>query len=210
MLQRAWVPALVLTVGLALAGCSSAGGSGGTASSGAAAPASSAPAASEPASSEPASSAPAADAATGKTIEGKGYSYTVPEGWDVPSSDVGTSQADSFAADLKDTDGFSDNVNVVLVDGQATPDQIEDQAPTGLKSSGATKVAVRDRTTVAGEETVHVTAVTSANKVKYRVDQFYFPHGSTTYVVTFSFSPKVSEADRDDVSGSVLSTWQFS
>ncbi|MFI5430057.1 hypothetical protein ACHMWU_28865 [Aeromicrobium sp. UC242_57] len=60
---------------------------------------------------------PEVDPATGKTITGKGYTYSAPDGWDVPTQKIpGTEMTDSFVADLKDTDGFADNINVIKQD----------------------------------------------------------------------------------------------
>ena len=167
-------------------------------------------AASASASSTPSASAsPTQEASSGRSIAGKGYRYTVPEGWGEPKTDVGQSAADTLAADLTDKDGFADNVNVVVVDaGSVTSEQIESQGPQQLKSAGFTKVALEDRVQVAGVESPHITALQKGGT--YRVDQFYVLRKSKGYIVTFSFSPKVSESDRQAVTGPVLQSWNWS
>ena len=178
------VAALALAVSLALAGCSS------------------------PASSD--APEPSAAPATGNTITGTGYTFVVPEGWDVPT-DVTLPGADVLAADLTDTDGFADNVNVVLSPaGEVTPEQVESLGVDELEGAGATDVAVGDRLTVAGSESAHLGAGLSSNGSDYLIEQYYVTHDGQTYVVTFSFSPTVSESDRDEVSESVLATWDWS
>ncbi len=156
-----------------------------------------------------AAQAPAAEPASGATVSGTGYSYVVPEGWNEPGDEV-SSGADSLAADLTDADGFADNVNVVLSPaGEVTADQVESQGVDELQGAGATDVTVRDRLTVAGSESAHLSAGFSSNGVDYQIEQYYLTHDGQTYVVTFSFSKTVSQTDRDDLAASVLQTWSW-
>ena len=77
-------------------------------------------------------------AATGDTITGDGYSYSVPEGWGTPDADPASMGADTLAADLTDTDGFADNVNVVLSPaGEVSAEQVEGAGVTELENAGA-------------------------------------------------------------------------
>lgn len=202
--------AVVVAAGcLVLTACSGTPATSGSASSAASASSSASAASSAPASASASASASATAPSSSRTIEGTGYRYTVPKGWAVPKTDVGQSQTDSLAADLTDTDGFADNVNVVVVEsGSVTPEQIESQGPAQLESAGFTKVAARERVRIAGTESAHLTALQKGGT--YRVDQFYLLRDGKGYIITFSFSPKVSEADRDDVSDAVLSTWTWS
>jgi hypothetical protein len=155
--------------------------------------------------------APTSDAApaTGELISGDGYSYHVPEGWGLPPEDV-ASGADTLALDLTDDDGFSDNVNVLLSPaGSITPDQVEEAGPPELENSGATEVEVRPRLSVAGEESAHITALFSQGGATYRIDQYYPTHDGQTYVVTFSFSETLPQADREALAESVLASWAW-
>jgi hypothetical protein len=148
--------------------------------------------------------------ATGVLIEGDGYSYHVPEGWDVPESAAGF-DPDTLAADLTDTDGFSDNVNVILSPaGEIGVDDIERISPPELESAGATDVALQPRVTVAGSEAAHVTARFSAQGTTYWVEQYYPTNAGQTYVVTFSFSESLAAGDRVAVAESVLASWSWS
>lgn len=175
---------VALAVTLALAGC--AGGSGGSAVE---------------ISAEP---------ATGETVSGTGYSFTAPEGWADPGADAASAGADTLVADLTDTDGFADNVNVVLSpSGAVTADQVESQGVDELENAGATDVTARGRVTVAGGESAHLSAGFSSNGADYQIEQYYLTHDDQTYVVTFSFSPDVSQSERDAVSQSVLAGWTW-
>ncbi|MFB8891286.1 MULTISPECIES: hypothetical protein [Microbacterium] len=203
--------ALLVSAALLLAGCG--GQPGDTAASGDAG-ASSAPSSSSSSSSAPAASAPDVAPASGEMITGTGYSFSVPEGWAIPEQELpGMEQVDVFVADLSDPSAtFADNVNVVLSPApQAiSADDVEKYGVEELEGqAGATDVTVQERTSIAGGESAHITASVTQQDVTYNVDQFYPSHDDQTYVVTFSFSPDVSEADRAAVYDAVLASWAW-
>jgi hypothetical protein len=155
-------------------------------------------------SAPPSSVAPA----TGATITGDGYSYQVPEGWDVPEAPVPGFDPDSIALDHTDDDGFSDNVNVILSPaGAITADQVESIGVSELEGVGATEVQVNDRISVAGAESAHLSALLSSNGTGYQIEQYYPTNAGQTYVVTFSFSETVTQTDRVALAESVLASW---
>ncbi len=200
--------ALIVSAALLLAGCGGQSGDTEPAASGDAG-SSASPSASAPAET------PAAEPAAGETITGTGYSFSVPEGWAIPDQALpGTEAVDVFVANLTDAsaDGFADNVNVVLSPApQAiTADQVETLGVDELEgAAGATNVTVEERTTVAGEESAHLSASVDQQGVQYNIDQFYPSQGDQTYVVTFSFSTDVTADDRAAVYESVLATWTW-
>jgi hypothetical protein len=162
-----------------------------------------------PPSPDPETEAPTSDVApaTGDLITGDGYSYHVPDGWGLPPQDLANG-SDTLALDLTDDDGFSDNVNVLLSPaGEITPDQVEAAGPPELENSGATDVEVRPRVAIAGEESAHLAAIFTQGTATYQIDQYYPTHDGQTYVVTFSFSQTVSQADREALAESVLASW---
>jgi hypothetical protein len=148
--------------------------------------------------------------ADGETISGDGYSFSLPSGWAVPTDQAPPTGVDTFAADLEDADGFADNVNVVLSpSGEVTSDQVETLGLDELEGAGATEVEVLERTTVAGAEAAHLTALLSASGAEYRIDQYYPSHDGQTYVVTFSFNDTVPEAERSALADAVLGSWEW-
>jgi hypothetical protein len=180
---RRTAAALLTALALALAGCSTSGGGG---------------------------SAATIDtpAATGETITGTGYSYVVPEGWDVPDTSTG---GDTLAADLTDNDGFADNVNVLLSPaGAVSPEQVETAGKKELEDAGGTGVTVLDRVSVAGSESAHLHATLSASGVDYDIEQYYLTKDDQTYIVTFSFSAGLPDSQRTTTAESVLTTWKWS
>lgn len=153
--------------------------------------------------------APKGEVAAGETVTGGGYSFVAPEGWGVPK-DMPELGADTLVVDSNDTDGFADNLNVVVTPGgEVTPEQVESDGISELEGAGATEVAVGVRLTVAGSESANLSALFSSGGTEYRIRQYYLTNNGQTYVVTFSFSPAVSEADRDDLAQSVLATWEW-
>lgn len=194
--------AVLLSTVLLLAGCGGQSGEAEPATTGDSGSSSSASAAPE---------TPAVEPAAGETITGTGYTFTVPEGWGIPEEDFATGQVDVFAADLTDIeDGFADNVNVLLSPaGEITPEQVESLGVDELEAAGATDVMVGERITVADSESAHLSAALDAQGAQYSIDQFYVTGDGQTFVVTFSFSPTVTEAERADVYESVLATWSW-
>ena len=188
------VSALALTVTLTLVGCAA-----GTSSSDSSSSSSSAP-----------SQASTLDAApaTGPTIEGDGYSYAVPEGWEQQDSAIAAG-ADTIALDMASTGDFATNVNVVLSPaGLLTADEVESFAGDELEAGGATDVEILDRVIVGGSESAHVTAALIASDVAYRIHQYYASSATQTYVITFSFSEDVvSDDDALAIAESVLASW---
>lgn len=149
------------------------------------------------------------DPATGEVVSGTGYSYNAPEGWTLQTGNFGAG-LDTVVADTNDTDGFSDNINVIVSPaGELSSDQIESLGVAELEGVGATGVTVQSRITVAGAESAHLTASMSQQGTDYVIDQYYPTEPGQTYIVTFSFSPNVSQDDRDALAASVLASWQF-
>jgi hypothetical protein len=197
------VAALALVSTLTLAGCG-----GGSDSDGGDSPST------DKTSSAPSSDAPKDDveAPDGDTITGTGYTFAVPQDWAVPEQEIpGTEATDAFAANLKDADGFSDNVNVIRLDPAPVDDldQLEDGLSAELKRAGSKDVEVGDRTEVDGDEAVSITSVQSQNGTNYLTDQFNAIHDGVSYVITFSFSETVSAEDRQKLAASVLSSWKW-
>lgn len=181
--------AVVVAAALTLTGCAAGGASDGTTTDG--------------------SGDSGVSAATGERITGDGYAFSVPEGWGIPEgSDV--EGIDVLVADLGDTDGFADNVNVLqspagLVDAEL----IETAGLSELEGAGVVDATVNDRVDIGGSESPHLSGMASAAQGEYFIDQYYPSDDTVTYVVTFSFSPDVSAADRAAVTGSVLASWSW-
>ncbi|MFD3443579.1 DUF308 domain-containing protein [Microbacteriaceae bacterium 4G12] len=139
-------------------------------------------------------------------ITGDGYSYSVPAGWGVPEN--APADVDTFAMDLTAPADWADNVNVVISpSGVVTADDVESAGVDGLEDGGATDVMAHDRVTVAGSESAHITASFDFDGLEYDIHQYYLTRDDQTYIVTFSYSKSVAEADATRVAASVLTSW---
>lgn len=147
--------------------------------------------------------------ATGDAITADGFSFNAPAGW-TDAKDLFPAAA-AVAADRQDTDGFSDNINVIsdptVVD--ADLDALESSAEKVLAGAGAKDVEVEDPYEVDGEEAARISAVLEQNGVSYHTEQFAVDHDGKGYVVTFSFSDSVPDDDRDTLAESVIATWKW-
>ena len=149
------------------------------------------------------------DPATGIEIAGTGYTFRVPLGWQIPDAPEGY-DPDALAGDPNDTDGFADNVNVVVSPaGLLTPDQIEQGSEEEMNAVGADSVETNERVRVAGSETTHLSTQITEQGLTYLLEQYGVSSDEQTYVVTFSFSDTVSDADRQALAESVLATWTW-
>lgn len=193
--------AAALISALALSGCGGSDSDGGAGKS-------------EKTSATPSEAAPTSDVkpADGKTITGTGYSYTLPKGWDVPKEKIpGTEATDTFAADLKDSDGFADNINVIK-QNVAPPKKLgefKDELGDQLKAAGGQNVEVKEIGQIAGDESLHISSTQGADKIANLTEQYFVVHDGATYFITFSHSPDVSEKDRADLAQSVLASWKW-
>jgi hypothetical protein len=150
-----------------------------------------------------------ASPATGDVITADSFSFNAPAGW-TDAKELFPAAA-AVAADRQDTDGFSDNINVIsdpTVVG-ADLDALESSAEKVLTGANAKDVEVEDPYTIDGEEAARISAVLEQNGVSYHTEQFAVDHDGKGYVVTFSFSDSVSDDDRDKLAESVIATWKW-
>ncbi|MDF8263791.1 hypothetical protein [Luteipulveratus flavus] len=165
-------------------------------------------------SSSPSSAAPSTSVAPaqGARITGtkRDYSFSAPKGWSDAKGKV--PNADAVAINFLDRDGFADNINVIRQEGTGgtTLDLVELASKRQLEAAGAKNVKVLPRTTVAGTEASRTSSALTSGTQSYLIDQAYILRGKNSYVVTFSFSPSVSEADRNKVIAPVLASWKWS
>jgi len=154
---------------------------------------------------------PAKSGSQGPEVAGTGYRFRVPQGWRDVTSMISRQGVDRGAAAAVPTHGFTSNVNVVIVQ-QKVPDNGLGQVVETIRKSAtgyAPGYAVRAPTTVAGGVAGHLSGLRSQDGAKYWVDQFILPHDALTYVVSFSFSPRIPAATRTRMIAGMLGTWQW-
>lgn len=147
--------------------------------------------------------------ATGETFSGSGYRFTAPEGWTEAAPPAGATAPDAFVASADASDGFADNVNVLIQNGAVTPDVVESTGAEQLSEVWKTDVEIGDRVEVEGEEVAHLAADMDLNGVAYVIDQYYLVDGEKTFIVTFSSDADATLEERTELAESVLGTWAW-
>lgn len=152
-----------------------------------------------------------AEPAEGPRITEDTYSYNAPAGWAESKQPPPGFDTDSFAREKKPgKDGFSDNVNVLRIDSpRGSLDDVEEQARKELEAVGIADLEIRDRASIDGADAIHLSASATWNKLEYVIEQFGVVHEDSLYYVTFSFTPDVKAAEREDLAASVLATWTW-
>jgi len=160
-----------------------------------------------------------------------GISFVLPKGWNQVSlspGDIGgllgnaskvsssiksalTAQATKEAkADVKFfavNPGLSANVNVVIISGGASLDQLDAGAKLGVASFGAKQVRTRTVHFRSGAA-VEVTYVVPLNNAATSLhgEQFYASHGGHTYITTFTAPTSAQNAT---AASTMMPTWKF-
>ncbi len=198
--RRLWLVALALAP--LLAGCG--GGPGGSADPGTSA--------SPTPSTAPVIATPSpAAAATGIKVAGTGYAFRAPARWRDVSKQVSARGVDTAVAAARATAGFTSNINVVISNESFAADQVEQFTENArVQVDGTTSDSVVEQPTrVAGAVAGHLRGMHNSGKTSYWLEQYLISHGTHTYVVSFSFSPKVPAAKRNHQVASVLASWSW-
>lgn len=182
--------------------------------------------ATEPSASTGASSpAPTAPTAAGPTADpggrpgaarGDGYSFTPPKGWvDSTQSAQGINAGADLGWSAPVADGrFTNNLNVTVIDAG-----IDDPTATQLRVISAQtekelrtlvpNLTVNPSTEVAGAVSLDHEGMASVTGTNYYLHQVIPFNDGNAYVISFSFSPAASEAERDRLMARVLSSWRW-
>lgn len=149
--------------------------------------------------------------AKGQQVKGTGYVLTAPKGWAARKVEVpGSGKVDKQVFDLGDRDGFVDNINIVIAEpGAYDVDRMEASALNEMGIAGVRNRRARRPVLLAGEPATHVSGRLTKNRVKYVVEQYHAVQDDQVYVVTFSFSPGLGRAARQETTESVLNTWKW-
>lgn len=151
--------------------------------------------------------------ATATTIKGTGYTYQVPAGWRDTKQMLKSQgvNADTGAANGKDTDGFADNINVLStgVGNLVGKPGAQEQVMAQLKEQGATKLKALPATTLDGKKVIRYSATMPVDKRTNDVEQWLVSTAGDTFVITFSGGQGVTEAQRAKVFGPIVSSWKW-
>lgn len=141
------------------------------------------------------------------------FAVTLPIGW---TQTGGVGEDTLFAVSNQAPDDIPTSVNVVedLTLVQMAPDQLSAERVEVLTTGGqgtppATDVTPVGEYEIDGEEGLRLTYLKNVSDVEMRSEEISVSHDETAYVITFTFSPSVDEANRDKVIASVMDSWTW-
>lgn len=143
--------------------------------------------------------------ADGPTISGEHYSLKVPADW----RETDPLLVDAAASDDRETNGFTDNVNVQVQRTSSSLDDYVSNGKLGVTAIGGQDITNHGTFDIGGEDGVWQSA--SINSViDYTTDQFTVVKDGNAVVITVSTSKDATAEHRDSVIGPILATAAFS
>jgi len=146
----------------------------------------------------------------GDVIDGEGYTYAIPEGWEDVSDEPASAQADS-AVRVSDPEGtFGTNVNVIVSPSGGVTDieSLRDQFKQQIEGMVDSEVEEVEDITIAGEPAIGQTASTDQQGETLVFTQYFVAHGDNIYAVTLT-SPEADAANGQAALDSILSSWTW-
>lgn len=159
---------------------------------------------------EPTEPTESATTTSGDTIDGDGYTYAIPEGWEDVGEEAATAQADS-AVRVTDAGGFGTNINVIVAPAPPGGDDIEslrEQFQQQIEGMVDTKVEALENITVDGETAIGQTASADQQGQTLIFTQYFVPHDGNLYAITLTAPEDNAEEGRAALD-SVVSSWAW-
>lgn len=165
-------------------------------------------------SASPEGDAEGADDADELELEGAGWSFDAPAGWEDGRGELGPEnpQVKAVAFDPEPAEvAFRDNVNLVVNPDapELGPGQVEQQIEKEL--GGLTEsTAVEDRTEIGGRGAVHVSGTATAGDVPVLLDQYAaYSADGVIHILTFTQAEATPADERQAHVDAVLSSWEW-
>lgn len=159
---------------------------------------------------EPTEPTETTDAPSDDMIDGEGYTYTIPDGWEDVSDEPVSAQADS-AVRVADSGGaFGTNVNVIVTPSGGVTDieTLREQFQQQIEGMVDSKVEPVEDITIAGEPAIGQTASREQAGETLIFTQYFVAHEDNIYAVTLT----APDADADNgraALDSILSSWAW-
>jgi PsbP len=150
------------------------------------------------------------NASGGETLEGDGYSYTIPDGWSDTTSQTNTEGIDSVVRSDDDADGFHTNilVEVDAASGVTDPTQIEEQWMTNIgRSVNATPESI-DATSIDGQDAVGMRLETTTEDIDVVQVAYLTINADQVYSIALSASAG-SEDEATEALQELLESWTW-
>ncbi len=154
---------------------------------------------------------PTTEPPSGDSIDGEGYAYAIPDGWEDVSDDPASADADS-AVRVTDSGGgsFGTNVNVIVSPSGGISDvgPLRDQFKQQIEGLVDSEVESVEDTTIDGETAIGQTAAAKQDGQKLVFTQYFAIHEDGIYAVTLT--APASQADAGAAAlGSIISSWSW-
>ena len=159
---------------------------------------------------EPTDATETTDAPEGDVIDGEGYTYAIPEGWEDVGDEAAAAQADS-AVRVSDTGGaFGANVNVIVTPDAGVTDieSLRDQFQQQIEGMVDSKVEAVEDTTIAGEPAIGQTASRDQSGEMLIFTQYFVAHEGSIFAITLT-TPEDEAADSEAALDTILSSWAW-
>ncbi len=141
------------------------------------------------------------------------FAVTLPVGW---TQTGGVGEDTLFAVSNQAPDDIPTSVNVVedLTLVQMAPDQLSAERVEVLSTGGRGTPPPTDVTEVGeyeidGDQGFRLSYLQDVTDVTMRSEEISVSHDDTAYVITFSFAPSVTKANRDKTVASVMDSWTW-
>ena len=146
---------------------------------------------------------------SGDTIDGEGYTYAIPDGWEDVGDEATTAQADS-AVRVTEPDGFGTNINVIVTPSAGTTDveSLRETFKKQIKGLVDTKVEEVDNITIDGESAIGQTASADEQGETLVFTQYFVAHDNNVYAVTLT-APEGNAEEGRAALDSVLTSWAW-
>jgi len=153
------------------------------------------------------------DAPTGDMIDGEGYTYAIPEGWEDVSDEPESAQTDS-AVRTTDFDGdFAANINVIVGNSQCMVGS--DDIETGrecfqqeIQGYVDGEVQALENISIDGEPAIGQTASGELQGQQLVFTQYFAQREASTVVITLT-SPEGDTASAEAALDSMLASWAW-
>ena len=150
------------------------------------------------------------DTPSGDMIDGEGYTYSIPEGWEDVGDEAAAAQADS-AVRLSDPGAdFAANVNVIVTPSAGVTDieALRDQFQQQIEGMVDSKVEAIEDTTIAGEPAIGQTASREQSGETLVFTQYFVAHEGSIFAITLT-TPEDDAAYSEAALDSILSSWAW-
>jgi len=159
---------------------------------------------------EPTEPTETTDAPSGDSIDGEGYTYAIPDGWEDVSDEAASAQADSAVRVTDSAGGFGTNINVIVSPSGGVTDieSLRDQFKQQIEGLVDTPVEEIDNITIAGETAIGQTASAKQQGDTLMFTQYFVAHEDSIYAVTLT-APEADAENGRAALDSIISSWAW-